>query len=692
MPALRPAFLAIIVSFCSMLLLSGCSSQDETAGHLQELYQKASKLSRQGEYERAIALYDKALAADTLGGLSERPVLEMNRKRHLEGLVGDYSAALHTAGFLEKHAGELLPDSLRGGMLAEKAMWLSELGDFRGAVAALAAISAPSEDQHFELAALELRIGEVLKAETIYSRYAGQERDPVSRMRGVAGLLQCRMRDADADLKAADDLAMNIAAISGDVLALEGDLKRRIRALRESSRSLQLLSKHQRNASYLLFRALILAEETRNPFLIEQLRYESNAVIVRKPAPYRETGDFFGMQDMQFAEAAAQLRLATGNGELTPPEQIDALRRGLLLYQNYLPRYPGAEMLRLADAAERRLSGLLVRETRIFELFDALQQFEMLALQRTLQNSSGYFRLGKEHAALEGQVNFLRRDISGLLQRKADIFLKARGYEMNRAAETALQSKRGRMIELLEEVRKIDPAAASVLQMKPVTLQTLQRSLKKGQLVVQPVLADSFYAVMTISNREFGIAGTPVPLDSLYDPASGLRRLVRDFAVHGAYEAGTFRSRPDSQWFIRAAAEPLKAMSAGYDHILVAADPALPLQMLGIGDKRISMTASFREIVHASLHSGGKTGAGPIRFYPAERIEMAQLRKLFHPRERVFLLWKPFGKESESLMQAAIEAETGLNGTPSEALYRFSGSSGSAETGKWIFVSAYGSR
>lgn len=692
MPRLRPAVLTIIFSFCSMLLLPGCSSQDETDASPKELYRKASTLARQGEYEPAIALYNKALAADTLTGLSERPVLEMNRKRHLEGLVGDYSAALHTTGFLEKHAGSLLPDSLRGGMLAEKAMWLSELGDFRGAAAALAAISAPAEDQLFELAALELRIGEVRKAETIYSRYARQPHDPVSEMRGVAGLLQCRMRDAVPDLKAADDLAMNIAAMSGNVLSLDGDLKRRIQALRESSRSLQLLSKHQRNASYLLFRALILAEETRNPFLIQQLRYESNAAIVRKPAPFRETGDFFGMKDMQFAEAASLLGLATGSGELKPSEQIDALRSGLLLYQNYLPRYPGPGMQRLVDTAQRKLSGLLVRESRIFELFDALQQSEMLDLQRTLQNSSGYFRLDKEHAALERQVTSLQRDISGLLQRKADIFLKGRGYEMNRAAEAALQSKRGRLIELLGEVKRIDPSAASVLQMTPVTLQTLQRSLKRGQLVVQPVSADSFYAVMTISTREFGIAGTPVPLDSLYDPASGLRRLVRDFAVQGVSDVETFRRQSDPQWFIRAVAEPLNAMSAGYDHILVAADPALPLHMLGIGDKKISMTASFREIVHAAAHSGGQAGGGTVRFFPAERIGMAQLYTLFHPGENVFLLWKPFGKESESLMQGALEKETGRNRSPAEAIFRLSGSSGGTETGKWIFVSAYGSR
>ncbi len=339
-------------------------------------------------------------------------------------------------------------------MSAEKAAWLSELGYFRSAAETLARISSPSEEQRFGLAAFELRTGDIRQARAIYERFAEQSLDPVAQIRGVAGLLQCRMREDTPDPKGADQLAMNIAALSGKVLSLEGDLKRRVQALRESAKSLQLLEKHRRNASYLLFRALMLAEQSRDSFLIQLLRYESNTAIVQKPVPYRETGDWFGMKHMQFAEAAANLRLGTGSADLAPSERIDVLRRGLLLFQNYMPNYPGQEMLLLEKNAQRKLAGLLIRESKIFELFDALQQKQLIALKMRLQSNRGYLELGPEHDELERRVEKLQREISGLMQRKANIFLTGSGYELNRPADDALQTKRGRLLALLDDVKK----------------------------------------------------------------------------------------------------------------------------------------------------------------------------------------------------------------------------------------------
>jgi tetratricopeptide (TPR) repeat protein len=695
MVRLLPSVSVIAFSLFFSFLLPGCSMQDETEGNPSELYRKAAILAREGAYEKAIALYDKAIATDTLKGLSARPVLELYKKRHLEGLFGDYSRALHSTEFLEKHAGNLLSDSLRATMLAEKSSWLSELGDFRGAEAVLAAIADPSEDQLFEKASLACRNGNFVIAQKLYSRYASQENDPVSRMRAVAGLLRCSMRGV-ADTRRADELALSIVSLSGKVLALKGDLTRRIHALRESALCLQLLEKHRRNASYLLFRALALAEQSGNPSLVQLLRYESNAMIVHKPVPYSEAADFFDLKGMQFAEAAARLRLATDCVDLTPSERIDALRRGLQLFQNYQPAYPGPEMVRLAEKAQRQLAGLLVREKRVFELYDALEQFEMLALQKRLGNGSGYFRFGKQHEALERQVRSLQQEIAGLLQRKADIFLNGRGFDMNPPAESALQVKRGRLFELLGEVEAVDPAATSVLQLKPVTLQTLQRVLKNGQLVVKPVVADSFYTVMTLSNREIGIAGSPVMLDARYSPDTGLRRLAGQFALRPPSGFEAFRNQPDVQWFSRAFAGTLDARSSRYDHFLIVADPALPVQLFGSGgsiayDKKISMTVSFREIVHTAVHPGnGKTQSMP-RFYPADRIENAQLYKLFHPEERVFLLWKPFESRERDVLKEALLQKDVAELTAAAAVQSLVRTSRGAESRNWFFVSAYGS-
>ncbi|NTV20107.1 MAG: hypothetical protein HGA57_01795 [Chlorobium limicola] len=681
----------------SLFFFAACSIQDEFNGDPEALYSKAAKLAGEHEYEKAIAYYNKALASDTLGGLSERSVLELNRKRHLEGISGEYYAAFNTTSFLEKKAGTFLSDSLRAEMSVEKATWLSELGYFRSAAETLARISSPSEEQRFMLAAFALRTGNIRQALAIYERFAAQSDDPVVQIKGFAGLLQCRMRQAAPDMKGADNLAMNIAALSGNVLSLDGDLKRRVEALRESAKSLQLLEKHRRNASYLLFRALMLAEQSRDSFLIQLLRYESNTVIVQKPVPYRETGDWFGMKHMQFAEAAANLRLGTSSADLAPSERIDVLRRGLLLFQNYMPNYPGQEMLLLEKNAQRKLAGLLIRESKIFELFDALQQKQLLALQMRLQNNHGYLELGPEHDELERRVEKLQREISGLMQRKANIFLTGSGYELNRPADDALQTKRGRLLALLDDVKKINPAAATVLQMTPVTLHTLQGALGSGQLLVTPVLTDSLYAVMTVGKREVGIAGTPVPIDSTYAPEPGFRLLVRSIANLPFSGVEGFLQNPDRLWFSRAITGPLLPVTGRYDHLLIVSDPLLPLSFLGTGnyiayEKKISMAGSFREIVQSSSDpEGGKKDSIPA-FFAADELDKAQLYTLFNPGKKVFLLWKPFGQEELNSMRGMLSRPSGNDASPVDALYRQTRDKSKADRHRWLFVTYYGSR
>ncbi|MEE9904133.1 MAG: tetratricopeptide repeat protein [Chlorobium sp.] len=684
--------LPVITAIFACILLSGCSIQDETGGDPPELYRKAGLLARSGEYDKALALYDKALASDTAGGLSAQAVLELDRKRHLEGLIGNYDEAMRTTRFLERHAGNLLPDSLRSFMIEEKAMWLSELGDFRGAAEALSAIDNPDEEKRFALAAFWLRLGDSDRAKEIYEESVSHESDPVAKIRGLSGLLACSMHSRPAGSREAHDLAMQIASFSGKVLSMEGDFSRRIQALREAAGSLQLLEKHRGNASYLLFRALALAERSKNPFLLQLLRFESNTAVVQKPVPYRETGDYFAANNMQFAEAAALFRLGTSQNDLNPSERVDALRRGFMLYQNCQPRYPGAEMAQLERYAERVLSGILIRQARIFELYDALQQYEMLALQRSLSDRSDQLNLGEGHESLERELSLLQRDIAGLLQRKADIFIKGRGYELNRPAEAALQAKRGRLFELLGEVKKINPSAASVLQMTPVTLQTLQRVLKSGQLIIRPVPADSFFAVMTIGTREFGIAGTPVPYDSLYHPDSGLRRLYKRIAsLSGSGIEPLLRDR-DYLRFSAALADPVRSVSGRYDHLIVAADPAVPFQLFcsgrtGADEKKISMTSSFREIVHAGLHADIIKDGSPVRFFAADRLADARTHLLFNPGHRVYLLWKPFGDAELAIFRGRLKLAHERERSSSSALSGLYG----GDNATWWFISAYGS-
>jgi tetratricopeptide (TPR) repeat protein len=687
--------LPIVTVFIAVFFISGCSKQDATSGNFPELYRKASFFAEKGEYEQALMLYNTALTADTSGGLSARSVQALYSKRHLEGVIGRYGEAIRTTRFLEQHARILLPDSLYVRMLVDKAMWLSELGDLRGAAKALAAIPNPGEEQRIDLAKTAFRLGDLSQAEAIYGASVLQDFDPVAKMRGLSGLLACTLSRSPSGSREADDLAIQIASISGKVLSLDGDFARRIQVLREAAGSLQMLEKHRRNASYLLFRALVLAEQSKNSFLLQLLRYESNAVIVRKPSSYRETADFFGIKNLQFAQAAALLQLGTDENDLTPAERIDVLRRGLQLYQDYQPRYPGTGMMRLERRAERMLSGMLIRQARVFELYDALQQSEMREMQRNLLYRPGYLKLGNGHESLESEVNGLQRDIAGLLQRKADMLIRGRGYELNNAAESALQAKRGRLYALLDEVRNIDPAAASVLRMTPVTLQTLQRLLKRDQLVIKPVLADSFYAVMTISSRELGIAGTPMALDSLYNPDSGLHRLHRRIASISESGIGTLRKNGDLLWFSGAAVEPVRSVMGRYEHLIVAAEPALPFQFFGVStpsidEKKISMTSSFREIAHAGMLGVQKKSDAPVRYFSAEKVADARMYLLFNPGHVVYLLWKPFSEAELSAVRKELSSTAQQTSLSAEGGYGMSDYGLTGSSAVLRFVSAYG--
>ncbi len=120
--------------------------------------------------------------------------------------------------------------------------------------------------------------------------------------------------------------------------------------------------------------------------------------------------------------------------------------------------------------------------------------------------------------------------------------------------------------------------------MTPVTLHTLQAALGSGQIVVTPMLTDSLYAVMTIGKREVGIAGTPVPIDSMYAPESGFRRLVKSFAALPLTGVEGFLQNPDRLWYSRAVTGPLVSVSGRYDHFLVVSDPLMPFSVLGTGN------------------------------------------------------------------------------------------------------------
>ncbi len=672
------------------LIYSGCSTYKKSDESLDSLYSQASSYSSHGDYIKAIICYNKALALDTLNTASPRFVKALNEKRVFEGLTGEYYAALKSSARLEKFPVALLTDSLRHSLYTDKAVWLRELGSFGEAAEALKHIVRPTLAERFELASLYRQSGDYQKAAEIYRRLSGFDSDPVTRITGYAGQLQCKVAQPRLGIEKADVIARKIAAESGRVLAMKGSLVERIQALRAASQSLQLLEKHRRNASFFLFKALILAEESRNPLLLQILRLESNSIIVRKSEPFREAAEYFRLKNLQYAQASSLFMLA-GSKSLSNDERIAALQQGFSVNRYYAPPYPANEQLQLEKISSRRLTGLLLEKSRIFELFDVEEQVGNLDLQRSLQIYRKSFRLGKGHDALEAEISKLLHEASALLQRKADIIIRAEGYEKNRLADQSLNIKRGRLIELVPEVRVINPVAAEAIQMIPVTLSTVQTALKEDQAIIKPLISDSLCGVMLIGKRQLQIAGGGACFDSLNTPASKIEALRRELA---SSNPGRQQSKAQQEWFSKTFYEPLAKSLGSYKRLVVICDDLFPYHILSsfnnssLPVKQYSYLQSIKEFALLSEHPAPDAAVSNIIFYQADNVGGARLQKLLFPRDRVFLLWKNYsGKELQVLHQQIGQEMLGTV-SGSGALTSLASKSGIHEI--WMNISPYG--
>jgi tetratricopeptide (TPR) repeat protein len=672
-------------------IFSGCSSANNAEETSGQLYSEASAFSRRGEYLKAIDCFNKALAIDTLQAASPRVVAALNEKRALEGLTGSYYEALRTTERMEKLPARVLSDSLRNALLTDKSTWLRELGSFRASAASLEKVVSPLPQNLFELASLYRELGEYTKAADIYRRFSGVERDPATRISAYAGLLQCKVAQPQLKIDKAETIAGKIAAESGRVFSMEGDLIPRIQALRAASKSLQLLEKQRRNASFLLFRALTLAEESRNPLLVQMLRLESNAVIVRKPDPFREAAEYFRIKNMQYARASALFMLADSKS-IHEDERIPALLQGFSAISYSAPPYPGREFLQLEKNAGRRLTGLLIEKSRIFDLFNATEQVGFIDLQRSMQIYRQKLRVGKDDEAIALEVSKLQHEISGLLQRKADIFFRADGYEKNRAADQAINIKRGRLVELLVKVRSSNPVAAEAMQLAPVTLQSVQEALRQDQAILKPLISDSLCAVMLIGRKQLQIAGSGTGFDSLHTADSALQTINRELAQ--GYAGSMQQPTAEQEWFSKVFREPLAGSLGVYRHVIVISEDLFPYHILGsvqgsVPEKRYSFLQSIKEFALLSENAKPVSDTSRIFFYRAADAPAAGIHKLFAPGDRVFILWKPYSPvELEAIRQQIALAMQGTV-SASEALVSIAETS-TAGRETWKYISAYG--
>ncbi|MEI7695405.1 MAG: hypothetical protein WCI64_07150 [Chlorobium sp.] len=682
-----PSGMVLVALF---FLFSACGAGNQAGYTPEGLYRQASLFSRNREYLKALDCYSRAIALDTLQVNSPRMVQALYQKMSLEGLTGEYYEALKTSARLEKLPAGALPDSLHERLFSDKADLLRELGNFSAAAASLEKIVSPSQELLFDRAIVYLESGDYGKAAAIYRRYTGTERDPAIRMTAYAALLQCKVAQPELDGESAEAISGKIAAESKRVFASEGELIPRIQALRAASKTLQLLEKQRRNASFLLFRALVLAEKSQNQFLVQVLRQESNAVIVRKADAFREAADYFRINNLQYAQAASLFMLAESK-TLKAEERITALQQGFNLCSDFAPPYPAEELLELEKSAGRRLRGLLMEKTRIFELFDAEEKNGSISLKRTLQRYPDSFKLGKGHEALEVKVRQLQHEMAGLLQRKANIVVHAEGVEKSRQVDRALNIKRGKMLELLAEVKVINPAAADILQFIPVTLRTVQSALKEDQLIIKPLLCDSLCGVMLIGKRQLQITGSSLFFDAQHNPEAALRNIRAELA-----STGTRTPFPDTEveWFTKAFYEPVAGSLSGFRHLVVIADDLLPYHMFGRSllvppVQRYSSLQSLKEFVLLSEERASLPASSMISFYRPDNLSGARLQKLFAPRDRIFLLWKNFPSREIEAWRERIGKEMLGTISGSEALFILHKKS-EIERNDLMYISSFG--
>lgn len=609
------------------LVLAGCADGRSEGQQVDELYQQAASSGRRGEYAKALDYYDQALALDTLQVDASRAALALYEKMVLEARTGEYYAALRSAKRLEQQDVPELSDSLRKLVAVEKATLLRELGNFKEAAATLEAIDSPTPETVLELADLRLAAGEGKEAVRLFARFSGREQDPVLRITAQAGLLRCKVAYPDAIPDTAHDLAVLIATESKRVLAKAGDPLPKLHALRIAANSLLLLDEERRNASYLLFRSLMLAEESGNQFLIHLLRMESNAVIVRNGDAFRELADYFRVVRLQYAQALSLYMLAGSEG-VTDAERMTSLRQGLSLCRDYAPPHPDIQHRYIEAEAAERLRAIVMRKSRLFELFDAQEKIGTTGLQRIMQQYPGTFVQHQDNDAVHHELRRLLHEIAALLQRKSDIITRGQGLASSGLIDRMLNIKRGRLLELVTGLRQSEPVLADALLASPVTLQKVQQLLCDDQAIIAPVEADSLAGALLITNKRVQFSSVPMV-------ASATASLQQ----HGGDE-------PDDDFgtdTLPLAMLPPFTQVAGLRHIVIINDANMSendqeeLARL-VQVRSHSQLGSFREFALLGAHVSSYPLVRPVRIYRQRDLASARLHKLLHPVDAVYIV------------------------------------------------------
>ncbi|MBN1929620.1 MAG: hypothetical protein JW764_08780 [Chlorobiaceae bacterium] len=683
----RFSFYSAVLLMLFTLALAACSQQEPESAP-SSLYEEAGRLERQKRYAEALEHYDRALAADTLKGFRREALEALCRKGRIEYLTGRYQAAFRTWESLETHAvAGKLDDSLRTAAGFDTARMYAELGRYGKAASVMESLGSGGQWQRYQIAVYRFRGGMIDQAARLYRELSLSE-DPAIRMAALSGLLDCSLLSAASVSDTPEQLSAKIAAVSAQVMTMDAPSTVKIRSLRIAARSLLQLESQHRNASYLLFRALAIAQEERLSRLVPILQHESNAVIVRKPDTWRSVIEYFGANNMHYAKAAALCKLGECE-ELTPAERITALRNALSTCQNYGIPATATGYLKMVRDAGRQLDDLLIANGRFVELFDVSGQKDALEARSLLQASIREFRLPAGHEALQGEIIELTTGISGLLQRKIDMNEQGEGFRYAALVDRSITEKQGRLIGLIAEAGKIDPAVASKLQPEPLTLSTLRKRLHSGQALVRLFSGDSLTTAIMVSNREMQIETSPVTAGELKRRFGALRQRI------GGGKADALLAEPERIGLNDSLLKTMSVRLAGYRHLIFVSDRPEPFHLLGRGEllgrgRKVSYLVSSNEIGASTQPSAGQDGAGDVAFFDAGDSGKAMIHKLFNPEARVFLAWKPLTDREVSRLKTALQKAPPTASSATGFLQQLGAESSTEASPSWLWLGAYG--
>ncbi|WP_294347662.1 tetratricopeptide repeat protein [Prosthecochloris sp.] len=684
-----------IVLVSVVFVAAACAkSEKEPAGEGRTvLYEKAAVHAANHDYEKALELLNKGLARDTLDGFSPETAEVLNRKSVIEALTGDYFDALASHEVIEQRCKGMLADSVEAERIRRKALLLSELGEFSEAEKALMKISAMSVQDSLKLAFFQIQAGEYEKAFALYKGVSGNT-DPLISLQAYTGMLELSLDESFEKPEAPSFYVHKSIGLARRLLDGErkGTEMAEALALRRTAMLLEMFPAHVENASYLYFKALARARLAGEERLVQLLDFESNAVLANNPEVYARTLDYFERNNMPLAKMVVLLKQGT-RSKMDDAEKIKALKKGLSIYQYQHAPYPGYAIDELFDRSTETLVELLLSKGRYAEAFEYDELKKLYVLKQTVLHNYDSLELSGKHEKLAFQVERLGLELSALLQRSMNCFESGRGYDKHAVTIDAINKKRGRFYEKLGALRSVSPLHAERLVLTPVTLRTVQQTLDDNHAVLKIIEGKHWCTVFLVQNGNVDVSRRKINATH-YRSRLGL--LTERLAMSAGTGIIPLARDPERLWLTDLLIKPYTGRLQDMERLTVIAGEPVPAHLLGnnrflVRDFPVSWIYSANELVYQASLKEENDIEGEFAFYGVEKYRDALERKLTHPRQAVFLLWKHFSDAELDEIRVLLTLSLQQGGDPSGMLHQLVQNK-QAESEQWFYVSEYGMR